>query len=146
MVVHLKVKFEYHGQSHFCKLILTVGQQILLLKPTFDINIIIKVIWRLSSFQHQIVSVNFYPEAGRGPSTECILVYFNAWVNVYLLGWFLFHDTEMTDTIVGLLLLAVSLFILCTGLVMMVKLLHSILRGQIAKVNHANLHFISLFI
>ncbi len=49
-------------------------------------------------------------------------------------GWFLFHDTGMSDTFVGVILLGISLFILCTCLVMMVKLLHSVLRGQIAKV------------
>ena len=47
---------------------------------------------------------------------------------------FLFHETGMTDKEVGGILLAVALFILCVCLACIVKLLHSMLRGQIAKV------------
>ncbi|EDO42900.1 predicted protein, partial [Nematostella vectensis] len=45
---------------------------------------------------------------------------------------FLFHDTGMSDTNVGVILLIVALFILCVCLVLIVKLLHSMLKGQIA--------------
>ena len=45
---------------------------------------------------------------------------------------FLFHDTGMSDTEVGVILLIVSLIILCVCLVLIVKTLHSLLRGQIA--------------
>ena len=45
---------------------------------------------------------------------------------------FLFHDTGMTDPAVGVILLMVSLIILCVCLVLIVKTLHSLLRGQIA--------------
>ena len=68
MVVHLdhiQVKFEYQG--HWIKvkvtlvklIILTVGHQIVLLWPTYGINIIIKVkvILGSRSFQNQIISV-----------------------------------------------------------------------------------------
>lgn len=47
---------------------------------------------------------------------------------------FLFHDTGMSDKEVGGILLAIALFILCVCLACIVKLLHSMLRGQIAKV------------
>ena len=45
---------------------------------------------------------------------------------------FLFHDTGMSDTEVGVILLIASLIILCVCLVLIVKTLHSLLRGQIA--------------
>ncbi|KAJ8337467.1 hypothetical protein SKAU_G00364330 [Synaphobranchus kaupii] len=45
----------------------------------------------------------------------------------------LFVDTPMSDLAVGLLLLASSLVVLCTCLVLLVKLLNSLLKGQVAK-------------
>ncbi|XP_014663344.1 PREDICTED: sodium-dependent phosphate transport protein 2A-like [Priapulus caudatus] len=45
---------------------------------------------------------------------------------------FLFHDTGLADEVLGVVLLALSLCMLCSCLVLMVKLLHSMLRGQIA--------------
>lgn len=50
------------------------------------------------------------------------------------LGWFVFHGSGLSEMWVGLLLLAISLFVLCSCLVLMVKLLHSLLAGRIAKV------------
>ena len=47
---------------------------------------------------------------------------------------FLFHDTGISDTGVGIILLILSLILLCTCLVLIVKTLHSLLRGQIAVV------------
>lgn len=47
---------------------------------------------------------------------------------------FLFHDTEMSDTAIGAIMLVVSLIILCICLVLIVKTLHSLLRGQVALV------------
>ena len=47
---------------------------------------------------------------------------------------FLFHDTGMSDSNVGAILLVIALFILCVCLALIVKLLHSMLRGSIAKV------------
>ena len=47
---------------------------------------------------------------------------------------FLFHDTGMTDTEVGVLLLVLSIILLCICLISIVKVLHSMLRGQLAKV------------
>jgi sodium-dependent phosphate cotransporter len=47
---------------------------------------------------------------------------------------FLFHDTGMSDKEVGGILLAIALIILCVCLACIVKLLHSMLKGQIAKV------------
>ena len=47
---------------------------------------------------------------------------------------FLFHDTGMVDTVVGVILLILALTILCTCLILIVKLLHSLLRGQLAHV------------
>ena len=41
----------------------------------------------------------------------------------------LFSQTDLADLYVGLILLAVSLFMLCGCLVMMVKILHTLLQG-----------------
>ena len=79
MVVHfdkIEVKFEYQG--HFCEIDYSDRWAPNSFIITYDINKIIKakVILRSRLFQNQtvIVSVNFYPEAGGGPLTECILV------------------------------------------------------------------------
>ncbi|XP_053179539.1 sodium-dependent phosphate transport protein 2A [Scomber japonicus] len=45
----------------------------------------------------------------------------------------LFVSTQLSDLTVGLILLAGSLVILCTCLLLMVKLLNSLLKGQVAK-------------
>ncbi|XP_062909749.1 sodium-dependent phosphate transport protein 2A-like [Mobula hypostoma] len=45
----------------------------------------------------------------------------------------LFVNSTMSDLVVGLILLAGSLVVLCTCLVLIVKLLNSMLRGQVAK-------------
>ena len=47
---------------------------------------------------------------------------------------FLFHDTGLSDTVVGVILLTCSLFILCICLLGIVKILHSMLRGHLAIV------------
>lgn len=47
---------------------------------------------------------------------------------------FLFADTGLSDTEVGIILLVISLVILCICLVCIVKVLHSMLRGQLASV------------
>lgn len=47
---------------------------------------------------------------------------------------FLFHDTGLSDTNAGIILLFIALFILCACLASIVKLLHSMLRGQIATI------------
>ncbi|KAM4621861.1 sodium-dependent phosphate transport protein 2A [Polymixia lowei] len=46
----------------------------------------------------------------------------------------LFASSQLSDLAVGLILLAGSLAVLCTCLVLLVKLLHSLLKGQVAKV------------
>uniref|UniRef100_A0A672UT07 Sodium-dependent phosphate transport protein 2A n=1 Tax=Strigops habroptila TaxID=2489341 RepID=A0A672UT07_STRHB len=45
----------------------------------------------------------------------------------------LFTDTPLPDLVVGLVLLAGSLIVLCTCLILLVKLLNSLLKGQVAK-------------
>ncbi|NWR10549.1 NPT2A protein, partial [Paradoxornis webbianus] len=45
----------------------------------------------------------------------------------------LFTDTRLPDLAVGLVLLAGSLVVLCTCLILLVKLLNSLLKGQVAK-------------
>ncbi|XP_038404589.1 sodium-dependent phosphate transport protein 2C isoform X2 [Canis lupus baileyi] len=45
----------------------------------------------------------------------------------------LFVGTELTDLAVGFILLAASLLLLCTCLVLIVKLLNSVLRGRVAQ-------------
>ncbi|NWQ93283.1 NPT2A protein, partial [Burhinus bistriatus] len=47
--------------------------------------------------------------------------------------WHLFTDTPLPDLAVGLVLLAASLVVLCTCLILLVKLLNSLLKGQVAK-------------
>lgn len=47
---------------------------------------------------------------------------------------FLFHDTGMKDSLVGVILLILSIALLCFCLVCIVKLLHSMLRGNLALV------------
>ncbi|XP_043918096.1 sodium-dependent phosphate transport protein 2B [Protopterus annectens] len=46
----------------------------------------------------------------------------------------IFVDASLPDLAVGLILLALSLVILCTCLILIVKLLHSMLKGQVAVV------------
>ncbi|KAL2095224.1 hypothetical protein ACEWY4_009943 [Coilia grayii] len=46
----------------------------------------------------------------------------------------LFVDSSLSDLSVGLILLAASLLVLCSCLVLLVKLLNSLLKGQVAKV------------
>ncbi|NXA46449.1 NPT2A protein, partial [Nothocercus julius] len=48
-------------------------------------------------------------------------------------GSHLFTDTPLPDLAVGLVLLAGSLIVLCTCLILLVKLLNSLLKGQVAK-------------
>ncbi|NWH78432.1 NPT2A protein, partial [Piaya cayana] len=47
--------------------------------------------------------------------------------------WHLFTDTPLPDLAVGLVLLAGSLVVLCTCLILLVKILNSLLKGQVAK-------------
>ncbi|KAF3693845.1 Sodium-dependent phosphate transport protein 2A [Channa argus] len=47
-----------------------------------------------------------------------------------------FVSTPLSDLAVGLILLAASLAVLCTCLLLLVKLLNSLLKGQVAKVIH----------
>ncbi|KAG9346795.1 hypothetical protein JZ751_007114, partial [Albula glossodonta] len=49
-------------------------------------------------------------------------------------GSHLFVDSTMSDLAIGLLLLATSLLVLCSCLVLLVKLLNSLLQGQVASV------------
>ena len=48
-------------------------------------------------------------------------------------GRHLFEGTALADLAVGFILLAASLLVLCTCLVLIVKLLNSTLRGRIAQ-------------
>ncbi|KAK7143775.1 hypothetical protein R3I93_014814 [Phoxinus phoxinus] len=48
-------------------------------------------------------------------------------------GTHLFVETGLSDLAVGLILLSSSLLVLCTCLLLLVKLLNSLLRGQVAK-------------
>lgn len=49
-------------------------------------------------------------------------------------GNHIFVDTGLPDLAVGLILLAGSLVLLCTCLILLVKMLNSLLKGQVAKV------------
>lgn len=43
---------------------------------------------------------------------------------------FLFYDTSLTDTQIGIILLIGSLIILCTALIIIVKILNSVMKGK----------------
>ena len=43
---------------------------------------------------------------------------------------FLFYDTSLTDTQIGIILLIGSLLILCTALIIIVKILNSMMKGR----------------
>ena len=47
---------------------------------------------------------------------------------------FLFHNTSLSDSSVGTILLIIALIILCVCLVLIVKTLHSLLRGRVAYI------------
>lgn len=47
---------------------------------------------------------------------------------------FLFNGTSLSDTEVGIIILVISIVLLCICLVSIVKVLHSMLRGQLAKI------------
>ncbi|NXY26849.1 NPT2A protein, partial [Atrichornis clamosus] len=64
-------------------------------------------------------------------STKGIKVLHN--VTMQKCEWHLFTDTPLPDLAVGLVLLAGSLVVLCTCLILLVKLLNSLLKGQVAK-------------
>lgn len=49
-------------------------------------------------------------------------------------GRHLFTESDLPDLAIGLILLALSLLVLCSCLVMIVKLLNSVLKGQVASV------------
>uniref|UniRef100_A0A3Q3A503 Sodium-dependent phosphate transport protein 2A n=1 Tax=Kryptolebias marmoratus TaxID=37003 RepID=A0A3Q3A503_KRYMA len=51
-------------------------------------------------------------------------------------GRHLFASAELSDLTVGLILLAASLIVLCSCLLLLVKLLNSLLKGQVAKIIH----------
>ena len=47
---------------------------------------------------------------------------------------FLFADTPLSDTEVGVIILVIAIALLCVCLILIVKILHSMLRGQMAKI------------
>lgn len=49
---------------------------------------------------------------------------------------FLFEDTDLADWAAGLILLAVSLFMLCGCLVCLVKILNSIMKGMYISIRN----------
>lgn len=49
-------------------------------------------------------------------------------------GKHVFVDVNLPDLAVGLILLALSLLVLCSCLILIVKLLNSMLKGQVAAV------------
>lgn len=50
------------------------------------------------------------------------------------LGRHLFVDCSLSDLAIGLILLACSLLVLCSCLILLVKLLNSLLKGQVSSV------------
>ncbi|CAG0881125.1 unnamed protein product [Cyprideis torosa] len=49
-------------------------------------------------------------------------------------GKYIFHDTSLSDSAVGIILLIISLLVMSSCLIFVVKILHSVLQGQIASV------------
>jgi len=47
---------------------------------------------------------------------------------------YIFHDSGMSDSSVGVIMLIIALFILCTCLVLIVKVLHTLLKGKMAAI------------
>ncbi|CAN8190041.1 unnamed protein product [Coccothraustes coccothraustes] len=71
-----------------------------------------------------------------GPATPQVRGPWPCWGHQTLpqrMGEHLFTDTPLPDLAVGLVLLAGSLVVLCTCLILLVKLLNSLLKGQVAK-------------
>jgi len=71
---------------------------------------------------------------------QAIVLYRNKQTLAHLLslslqtGNHIFVNANLSDLAVGLILLACSLLILCTCLILIVKLLNSMLKGQVAVV------------
>ncbi|KAF7228113.1 sodium-dependent phosphate transport protein 2A-like [Nothobranchius furzeri] len=72
---------------------------------------------------------------GNRSSENCGLSYNLSWTSPVKCRH-LFASTELSDLTVGLILLAASLMVLCTCLLLLVKLLNSLLQGHVAKVIH----------
>ena len=63
-----------------------------------------------------------------------VLRWSTVFLTVYLLsGENLFAKTDLSDETVGILLLVISLVLIMTSLIFMVKLLNSLLKGSVAK-------------
>uniref|UniRef100_A0A3B5L5G1 Sodium-dependent phosphate transport protein 2A n=1 Tax=Xiphophorus couchianus TaxID=32473 RepID=A0A3B5L5G1_9TELE len=68
-------------------------------------------------------------------SLHLVTVYsFKSHISVSLSGKHLFVDSSLSDLAIGLILLVCSLLVLCVSLLLLVKLLNSLLRGQLANV------------
>lgn len=57
-----------------------------------------------------------------------------SFLHVLAAGWHMFANTDLSDLSVGLILLTGSLVVLCSCLIFIVKLLNSVLKGQVARV------------
>ncbi|KAK1789271.1 hypothetical protein P4O66_015211 [Electrophorus voltai] len=61
-------------------------------------------------------------------------MHFSTSSNYQELCWHLFANTDLSDLSVGLILLTGSLVVLCSCLIFIVKVLNSVLKGQVARV------------
>ncbi|KAF3828372.1 hypothetical protein GH733_005069 [Mirounga leonina] len=68
------------------------------------------------------------------PFTKLIIQLDKSVITSIATGNHIFVDTGLPDLAVGLILLAGSLVLLCTCLILLVKMLNSLLKGQVAKV------------
>lgn len=80
------------------------------------------------SYYHQRTNERLYIGT---PSTE---IWLKIWNFCLVTGSHLFASANLPDLAVGLILLALSLLVLCTCLILIVKLLNSMLKGQVAVV------------
>uniref|UniRef100_A0A3Q3WZ90 Sodium-dependent phosphate transport protein 2A n=1 Tax=Mola mola TaxID=94237 RepID=A0A3Q3WZ90_MOLML len=72
----------------------------------------------------QSTTVKFILQNCTGPS----------WKRTSINGRHLFVDCSLSDLVIGLILLACSLLVLCSCLILLVKLLNSLLKGQVSSV------------
>ncbi|KAM9740511.1 sodium-dependent phosphate transport protein 2A [Menidia menidia] len=79
--------------------------------------------------------IDFFGSPGNGSSDNCGHSN-NMSLSSHVKCRHLFASAELSDLAVGLILLAASLVVLCTCLLLLVKLLNSLLLGKVAKVIH----------
>uniref|UniRef100_A0A8B9NE40 Sodium-dependent phosphate transport protein 2A n=1 Tax=Accipiter nisus TaxID=211598 RepID=A0A8B9NE40_9AVES len=95
---------------------------------------LIRVCWLLPTLSLQTAAVEIGPPLNCTAPGHCSTKVIESLHNITRQKCeHLFTDTPLPDLAVGLVLLAGSLIVLCTCLILLVKLLNSLLKGQVAK-------------